>query len=148
MARGSTKEFSEYSHNAGLGKFNNDTDTFKWCFIHENMPTIDLNSNTITRRDDFSLVADSGTYVGGTLMTGQTWTRTDNVSSLTFDDIILTDHPSNPDIASILIYNDTSVDKDAFLVIDVTIDGSTLVVTRAGLTYVVNVDGIMTKTVD
>lgn len=143
MARGDIKRFSAYSLDAGNGEYNNSTDVFKWVIVTDDYTAIDANTLT-SALADFTQVVSGGAYVANSTIANTTWTRSGAVSTLDGDSWSFAANASNPTTGkSILIYNDTSINKDALCIVDLTTDeGVTAADTTQGLTYTVNVDGI------
>ena len=150
MARGDSKRFSEYDLESGNGTYNNSTDVFKWVIITNSYATVDADM-LAPQLSSFTQVASAGTYVANTTIANTTWTRAAAISTLDGDDYSFAADGANPITGkAILIYNDTSVNKDALQVVDLTTDGGTTAAdTTQGLTYTVAAGGIskVTRTV-
>ena len=143
MAISDSKLFSAVPLEAGDGDYNNTTDVFKWVLITEGYDSIDSASVDPTL-SDFTQVTSSGNYVANSTIANTTWTRTGAITTLTGDSWSYAADGANPTTAkSLLIYNDTSADKSAYCVVDLTVDGGvTPADTTQGLTYTVNANGI------
>lgn len=143
MARGDSKRFSEYDLESGNGTYNNSTDVFKWVIVTESYTATDANM-LAPQLSSFTQVASAGLYVANSTIANTTWTRSGAVSTLDGDDFSYGAGGANPITGkSILIYNDTSLNKDAVGIVDLTTDGGTTAAdTTQGLTYTVNAAGI------
>ena len=150
MARGDAKRFSEYDVESGDGTYNNSTDVFKWVIITESYTATSADMLT-PELGDFTQVASAGLYVANTTIANTVWSRTAAISSLDGDDFSFAADGANPITGkAILIYNDTSTNKDALQIVDLTTDGGTTAAdTTQGLTYTVAAGGItkVTRTV-
>ena len=150
MARGDSKRFSEYDLESGNGTYNNSTDVFKWVIITDSYTATDADMLT-PELVDFTQVGSAGLYVANTTIANTTWARAAAISTLNGDDFNFGANASNPITGkSILIYNDTSANKDALEIVDLTTDGGTTPAdTTQGLTYTVAATGIskVTRTV-
>lgn len=134
MARGDSKKFAAYENAKGDGDYNNSADTFAFSFITETFAAVDANALSASL-GDFTAVASSGNYVAGTAIANTTWTQVGDTSTLDGDGITFAADPANPTTARcMVIYNDTSVGDSAFVVVDLTTDGSTPVDTTQGFT--------------
>lgn len=143
MPRGAIKSFTDYALESGEGDYNNTTDDFKWVIITESFTAIDADV-TDPKLADFTQVSSSGNYVANTSIANTIWTKTGNTVTLNGDSFNYGADGANPTTGkSILIYNNTSLDKSALAVVDLTTDdGVTPADTTQGLTYNVNVNGI------
>jgi hypothetical protein len=150
MARGDSKRFSEYDLESGNGTYNNSSDVFKWVIVTESYSATDADVLS-PQLSSFTQEPSAGLYVANETITNTTWTRTDAVSTLDGDDFSFAANASNPVGGKcILIYNDTSPNKDALEIVDLTTDGGTTAAdTTQGLTYTVAATGItkVTRTV-
>ena len=150
MARGDSKRFSEYDLESGNGTYNNSTDVFKWVIISNSYTATDADM-LAPQLSAFTQVPSAGLYVANTTIANTTWTRTGAISTLDGDDYSFAADGSNPTTGkAILIYNDTSPNKDGLEIIDLTTDGGTTPAdTTQGLTYTVAAGGIskVTRTV-
>jgi hypothetical protein len=150
MARGDSKRFSEYDLESGNGTYNNSSDVFKWVIITNSYATVDADMSS-PQLSSFTQVGSAGTYVANTTVANTTWARAAAISTLDGDDYSFAADGSNPVTGkSILIYNDTSANKDALQLVDLTTDGGTTAAdTTQGLTYTVAASGIskVTRTV-
>ena len=147
MARGDSKKVSEYDFKSGEGAYNNSSDTFAYLLVTNTYASID--ANTALNAASFTGATVGGNYAGKTALTGVTWTRAANVSTLDFiNGISITANGSNPtDAKCLVILNDTSAADDAFKIVDLTTDGTTAVDLTAGdFTYTVNASGSATVT--
>ena len=146
MARGDSKKVSEYDLKSGDGAYNNSSDTFAYLLVTNTYASID--ANTALNAASFTGATVGGNYAGKTALTGVTWTRAANVSTLDFNDISIAADGSNPTEAKCLvILNDTSAADDAFKIVDLTTDGATAVdLTAVDFTYTVNASGSATVT--
>lgn len=146
MARGDSKNMAEYDFRSGRGEHNNTTNTFNYVFVTEQFSAVDANA-TAASLSDFTQVASSGNYVANSALANPSWTRTDNVSTLDFDDFSIAADPSNPTTAlSMIIYNSTSANNTVRKIIDLTTDGSTPVDMTQGYTHQFNAAGSATVT--
>tara|TARA_R110002153_G_scaffold53726_1_gene149548 strand:+ start:2339 stop:2794 length:456 start_codon:yes stop_codon:yes gene_type:complete len=143
MARGDSKRFSEYDLESGNGTYNNSTDVFKWVIITDSYTATDADM-LAPQLSSFTQVATAGLYVANTTIANTTWTRSGAVSTLDGDDFSFGADGANPTTGkSILIYNDTSPNKDALEIVDLSTDGGTTAAdTTQGLTYTVAATGI------
>ncbi len=146
MARGDSKKVSEYDLKSGDGAYNNSSDTFAYLLVTNTYASID--ANTALNAASFTGATVGGNYAGKTALTGVTWTRSANVSTLDFNDISIAANAGNPtDAKCLVILNDTSAADDAFKIVDLTTDGTTAVDLTAGdFTYTVNASGSATVT--
>lgn len=148
MARGDQKAFYDYPRKAGLGNYNNSTNTFKVALLTDTYASV---SQTLTDPvlTSFTEVTPGGNYsAGGITLTTVTWTRAGAVTKLDADDVSLLKDASNPANArTALVYNDT-VSDNAYSVVDLTTDGSTpLDLVNNDLNITWNASGIITATV-
>lgn len=143
MARGDIKSFTDYALESGQGDYNNSTDVFKWVILTDNYTAVDTDVAD-PKLADFTQVASAGNYVANSTIANTTWTKAGATVTLTGDSWNYTANGANPITGkSILIYNDTSVDKSALAIVDLTTDGGTTPAdTTQGLTYTVNASGI------
>ena len=150
MARGDSKRFSEYDLESGNGTYNNSTDVFKWVIITDSFTATDADMAS-PQLSSFTQVASAGLYVANTTIANTTWARAGAISTLDGDDYSFAADGANPTTGkSILIYNDTSPNKDGLEIVDLTTDGGTTPAdTTQGLTYTVAAGGIskVTRTV-
>lgn len=148
MARGDQKAFYDYPRKAGLGNYNNSTNTFKVALLTDTYASV---SQTLTDPvlTSFTEVTPGGNYsAGGITLTTVTWTRAGAVTKLDADDLSLLKNASNPANArTALVYNDTVADN-AYSVVDLTTDGTTpLDLVNNDLNITWNASGIITATV-
>ncbi len=147
MALGDIKSFSAYNQEMGTASYNNTSDVFNWVLVTESYAATDANVAD-PKLADFTQVVDAGAYVANTAIANTTWTTTDAVTTLTGDSFNFAANAANPITAkSLLIYNDTSADKSALQIVDLTADsGVTAASTVAGLTYTIPAGGMHTLT--
>jgi hypothetical protein len=147
MAVGDTKRASEYDKLMGEGKFNMGADVFKYVFITESYTAIDANASAIGI-SNYTKVPSSGNYVQDTALTGVTWTRVGQITTFDFDGFSFGADGANPTTAkTAVVYNDTSLGKEVYAYVDMTIDGGTTPAdTTLGLTYNVSASGAGTIT--
>lgn len=143
MALNDTKTFSAYPQESGEGAYDNSTDIFKWVFITDVYSSIDANGAD-PKLADFTQVASAGNYVANSTIANTTWTRGTTDTTLNGDSWSFAADGANPITAkTILIYNDTSADKSALKIVDLTTDnGVTAANTTQGFTYNINASGI------
>lgn len=143
MARGDSKQFSYYNDLMGEGVIDHTSDVLKWVFITESYASV-VTSTVDAKLSDFTQVASSGNYVANSTIANTTWTFDGSQSTLDGDDWTFAADPSNPTTARcVLIYNDSTVSKNALKVVDLTTDGTTPVDTTTGaFTYTVNASGL------
>lgn len=141
MPQGDAKSFAEYDYKAGNGDYNNSTDTFSWILVTDTFASIDANQAN-PNLASFTAATVGGNYAGKTALTGVTWTRTGDTSTLDFDAVTFAANASNPtDARCLVIVNDTSASDDAFRVTDLTTDGTTAVNLTQGFTFTPNASG-------
>lgn len=146
MARGDSKNMSEYDFRSGRGEHNNATDTFNYVFVTEQFSAVDANTASASL-SDFTQVPSSGNYVANSALANPSWTRSANVSTLDFDDFSIAADAANPTTAlSMIIYNGTSANDTVKKIIDLTTDGSTAVDMTQGYTHQFNASGSATVT--
>ena len=147
MALSDSKRMSEYDFQQGLGKYNNNTDVFKWVIVTESFTATSADTSSIAL-SNFTKVASAGNYVQDTILANSVWSRTDDVSELNYDDFNFAADGSNPVTGkTIVVYNDTSASDDAYKLIDMTSDGGTTPAdTTLGLNFTVNAGGAGTVT--
>lgn len=144
MAISDSKSFSYYGFESGEGDYDNTNDVFKWVIIEEGYSTIDSNAVNPTL-SDFTQVASSGNYVANETIANTTWLVSGDTSTLDGDGWVFAADGANPTSGrTILLYNDTSADKSALALVDLTTDGGvgSPVDTTQGLTYNIPVTGI------
>tara|TARA_R110000850_G_scaffold256145_1_gene382031 strand:+ start:953 stop:1405 length:453 start_codon:yes stop_codon:yes gene_type:complete len=150
MSRGDSKKFSEYDLESGKGTYNNSSDVFKWVIITDSYSATDADM-LAPQLSAFTQVPSAGLYVANTTIANTTWTRAGAISTLDGDDYSFAADGANPTTGkAILIYNDTSPNKDGLEIVDLTTDaGTTPADTTQGLTYTVAAGGIskVTRTV-
>ena len=149
MAAGDSKLAQEYPLQAGLGVYNNSTDTFRIFFCLDTFAAIDA-TQTPFNLSDVTQVGGGNFPISGIVMTSVTWTRSGAVSKLDYADLAtIVKNASNPaNIRTAVIVNDTSTNDDIYKVIDLTADGSAAIdVTNNDFDYAVNAGGSMTGTV-
>ena len=137
-----SKGMAEYSHQSGLGSYNNSTDVFKWVFLSNTYQSIDANGSSVSV-DDFTKVVSAGNYVQDTSLANVTWARAANITTLNFDDVTFANNTLNPVTGKTLaIYNSTSANNALFKVIDMTVDdGATAANTLLGFNWAVSASG-------
>lgn len=146
MARGDSKNMSEYDFRSGRGEHNNAADTFRYVFVTEQFSAVDANT-TAASLSDFTQVASSGNYTANSDLVNPSWARAGNVSTLGFDDFSIAADQANPTTAlSMIIYNSTSANDTVRKIIDLTTDGSTAVDMTQGYTHQFNASGSATVT--
>lgn len=148
MARGDLKTFSQYPYKAGLGSYNNSTDTFKLALLSDAYGDISADDAT-ANLSAFNEVAAGGQYsAGGNALPGNTWSITGGVTKLDFTDFSMSKGQGNPvGVKTALIINSTS-GSDAYHVIDLTTDGVTAIdVQNNDLNITLNANGTVNITV-
>ena len=145
MALNETKKMSEYDHQAGLGKYNNNTDEFKWVMVTNTYQSID--ADTVVTLASLTKVASAGAYVQDSTLANSVWSRTAAISKLDYDDVTYAANALNPVTAkSWVCYNSTN-GNDIFSVTDMTTDsGVTAADTTLGFNLTVNAAGASTVT--
>lgn len=147
MALADSKKASEYDYQSGLGKYNNNTNVFKWVILTDSYTVIDANA-TLIGIANYTKVVSAGLYVQDATLVGSAWTRTGAISKLDYNDFNFAADALNPITGkTIAVYNDTSVNKDVMKFIDMTADGGTTAAdTTLGLNFTVNAGGSGTVT--
>ncbi len=124
MAQGTNLTFQEFILDIGNGVHDLSSDTIKVALLSA-IPTItDANPSY----GDWTECSNGGSYTtGGETLTGVTWSRSGNVSTLdaTLNPSWAAAASSPTDIRAAVIYNDTSAGKEAIAFLDMTADGST-----------------------
>lgn len=147
MALNDSKKMSEYDHQSGLGTYNNNTDVFKWVIVTETYSAIDDNAVSIGIAT-LTKVASAGNYVQDTVLANSTWSRAGAVSKLDYDNDTYAADGANPVTGKTWVcYNDTSINKDIYKLVDMTTDdGTTPADTTLGFNLTVNAGGSGTTT--
>ena len=147
MAQGDSKQFHDYPLRAGNGNYNNGADTFKVAFLSNTYSTID-NNTVNPKLADFTQVT-GGSFAGPVTLTSRTWTRSSAITKLDFTNLAtIVKNASNPTtIRTMLVYNDTSTNDDAYQVFDLTADGTTAIdVVNNDFDFSFSASGAMTGT--
>jgi hypothetical protein len=145
MALNATKKMSEYDHQSGLGKYNNDTDVFKWVQVTESYLTIDANA--IVTLASLTKVASAGAYVQDETLSSSVWNRSGAVSKLDYADVSYAANASNPTTGKTWVCYNSTNGNDIFSVTDMTTDnGTTPADTLLGFNLTVNAAGSGTVT--
>jgi hypothetical protein len=147
MALNDSKRMSEYDFQQGLGKYNNNTDVFKWVMITEVYSAIDETTANIGIAN-LTKVASAGLYVQDSTLANSAWTKSGLVSKLDYDDFSYGADGSNPVTGKTwACYNDTSTNKDVYKIVDMTVDdGTTPADTTLGFNGVIFAGGAGTVT--
>jgi len=145
MALNSTKKMSEYDHQAGLGKYNNNTDVFKWVMVTDVYSTIDANA--VVTLASLTKVTSAGAYVQDETLANSAWSRAAAVSKLDYDDVTYAANASNPITGKTWVCYNSTNGNDIFSVTDMTTDnGTTAADTTLGFNMTVNAAGAGTVT--
>lgn len=149
MALGDLKTFSYYPYLAGLGTYNNSTDTFKLALVTEAYSAVnaDLANPALT---SFTEVTAGGNYtVGGNALPGNAWAINAGVTSLDFTDFSMLKDAGNPTNAKTAIIINSTAGGDAYHAIDLTSDGGTTApdLVNNDLNIAFNANGTFTVTV-
>ena len=127
MARGDLKTFSQYPYNAGLGLYNNSTNSFKYALLTDEYAAVskDLANPALA---SFTEATAGGNYtVGGNALANPVWDLTAGVTKLDFDNASLLKDPSNPTDAKTLLVINSTVSNQAYNLVDLTVDGTAAV---------------------
>ena len=148
MAQGQLKVFAYYPYQAGLGAYNNSTDTFKLALLTDAIGDIDENQVSPTLAS-FNEASGGGQYsAGGNALPGASWNFNAGVTNQDFTDFSMNKGQGNPTgVKTALIINSTA-GNHAINVIDLTTDGTTAIdVQNNDLNIQFNADGTFEVTV-
>lgn len=148
MAYLDSKKFLAYEYGKGLGSYNHATDVFKYALVSNTFASLDAHASQM-RLSDLSVIGSAGAYVSGTTIANTDWTQGADSVALDGDDFSIAADSGNPQNACCLvIYNDTSTNKDVLCAWDITQDGATPYDLRAGLVWTVNAAGLVSVAVN
>lgn len=148
MARGDLKTFSYYPYLAGLGTYNNSTDSFKLALLTDAYATVDADTVNPALAS-FTECAAGGNYtLGGNTLPGNAWAIASGVTSLDFTDFTMAKAAGNPTTGKTALIINSTAGGDAYHVIDLTTDGTTAIdLVNNDLNIAFNANGTFTVSV-
>ena len=146
MAQGDAKLFRDFALKSNQGDYS-DADTSSIAFLSDTYSAVDIEA-TNPQLSGFT-VTSGGNISAVTNLAGYTFTRA--TTTITFDATDPSTFPKNAsntaDVRSLLVYNNTSTNYDAYQVFDLTSDGTTpLDLVNNDLVFNFGASGITTAT--